>query len=283
MKLAREVSVGTPTLNRAFPSLFSRSSPVVDRKSPLIITASLLRFHFIESAVMLVEKTRPMLVGDRIAFVGGYSALVTLFRARPEDSYKSLFGPSDRSATAMPPVKATSSLRDLLTTFQDGGFGFTAVTDGRMHAMVGLSDVLGLYQKQVIGTDFTVGDVASRVVEVSRQTPIRDVLKLMFERRIRRVFIRGTNDFVSDREIVTTVFSPRKLNEAKRSPRTLLDGPLLDYAPVESPEVAADMPLKEASRLVVQAQGGALVCRKGVVSPWDLVMKPFAKGHLNAR
>ena len=50
---------------------------------------------------------------------------------------------------------------------------------------------------------------------------------------------------------------------------------------MEAPRIEDDLALREAASLVVQSQGGALTCNKGVVSPSDLVMKPFATGHLD--
>ena len=283
MKLTLESGVGSPSLLQAFPSLFTKSTPVIERKSPLIYAASLLRFRSVEAAMILMERERPMRIGSKIAFVGGYSILITLQKAKPDHSYKALFEPSDRSAVGMTPVKSSLSLRDLLRVFREGKFGFTAVTDGGVFAMVGLSDILELYRKGTLGSDLTVRDVASRKVSVSRHTPMREALDTMIERRIRRVFIEGSGAFVSDREVVSSIFSPRKLKEIKHSPRSMLEGTVLEFGPVEAAEVEGDMPLKEAALVVAEAQGGALVCDKGVVSPWDVGMKPFAAGHLNVR
>ena len=283
MRLAREVSTGSPALEQAFPTLYTRSPPVIERRSPLVYAASLLRFHSVEAAMMLTDGTQPMRMGDKIAFVGGYSILTTLLRTRPDLSYRALFEQCDHSAMAVTPVKSNRDLRDLLLVFQGGRFGFTAVTKGDMHAMVGLSDVLGLYQNGTLGSDLTVRDVASQPFSVDRQTSLKEALSLMLERRIRRVFIEGANAFVSDREIVSSLFSPRKLKQTKRLPRTMLEGSLLEVGPVESVRVGGETSLKEAALLVTRTQGGALTCEEGVVSPWDIVMKPFATGHLYVR
>lgn len=283
MKLAQGVSVGSPTLEQSFPTLFSRSQPVIDRKSPLVYAASLLRFHSVEAAMMLMDGAQPMRVGTRVAFVSGYSVLATLMQARPEQSYRVLFEQSERSAVAVQPLRSARDLRELLLVFQDARFGFTAVSRGTMHAMLGLSDVIGLYKEGVLDSDLVVRDVASRVVTVDRHLQVKEAMKYMFDHRIRRIFVSGTNAFVSDREIVSSVFSPRRLGEIKRSPRTLLDGTLLEVGPVEPTEVEGDMPVKEAARLALDSQGGALICDAGVVSPWDLVMKPFAAGRLSSK
>ena len=198
-------------------------------------------------------------------------------------SYRALFEPCDLSFVAVAPLKTTRDLRGLLLVFWEEKFGFTAVTDGSMYSMVGLSDVLGLYQSGALGSDLCVRDVVSRPVAVERRTPLKEALKMMIERRIRRVFISGTGAFLSDREIVSRIFSPRNLKETKKSPSTMLDGTVLDFGPVAAVEVRGDTPLGEAAGLLALAQGGALRCDEGIVSPWDVLMKPFSTGRLNFR
>ena len=281
MKLTAESSPGVPTIEKAFPALFFRSTAAIERGSFLLYAASLLRFHVIEAAMILVDKRQPMQIGDKVAFISGYPILTTLQKTKPRDIYSALFEPCDKYSVAVKPTRSAQDLRDLLLIFREARFGFTAVIDGEMYAMVGLSDVLGLYKSGALSTDLTAHDVASEPVSVEPGTTIRDALNLMLENRIRRVFIRGTNTFVSDRELVSFFFSPRKLQEIRRSPGETLDDAVLKVGPVEAPRIGDDLPLREAASMVVQSQGGALTCNKGVVSPWDLVMKPFATGHLD--
>lgn len=281
MKLSGESSPGVPTIEKAFPALFFRSTAAIESGSFLLYAASLLRFHVIEAAMILVEKRQPMQIGDKVAFISGYPIVTTLQKTKPQDIYKALFEPCHKYNVAVKPTKLAHDLRDLLLIFKEARFGFTAVTDGELYAMVGLSDVLGLYRRSALSTDLTAHDVASEAISVEPGTTIKDALNLMLERRIRRVFIKGTNTFVSDREVVSYIFSPRKLQEVRRSPGKMLDDTVLNVGPVEAPKIEDDLPLREAASLVVQSQGGALTCNKGVVSPWDIVMKPFATGHLD--
>ena len=283
MKLTAEAGPGAPTLEEAFPRIFSRSSPSIENSSFLFIAASLLRFHIIEAAMVVVDGRRPMLVDGKVAFISGYPILTMLQKTEPEEVYKSLFEPSAKYTIVVKPMKPGDSLRDLLLVFQESKFGFTTVTEGEMYAMVGLSDVLGLYKQGMLGTDLTARDVASKLVSVEPGTKVKDALNVMLEHRIRRVFIKGTNKFVSDREIVSHIFSPRQLEEIKRAPSSTLEGSVLDVGPAEATMIEGDTSLKDAASLVVQSQGGALTCDEGVVSPWDMVMKPFAAGHLNVR
>ena len=281
MKLSGESGAGGPSLDEAFPTAFMRTSPSVYRKSPIIQAASLLRYHSIEAALVLVDEILPMKTGSKFAFVSGYSILNVLHKTHPDDSYKALFGACERFPVWMESVSSDRTLRDLLTAFNEGRFGFTVVTKEDMFATVGLSDVLELYQTGMMGSDLTVGEVASQPIALDKETSVREALNLMIEKRIRRVFVRGTSAYVSDRELVSSIFSPRRLKEARYSPKATLEGTLLEAGPVDSFQVEDAMPLREAAQMVGRLQGGAITCENGVVTPWDVVMKPFATGHLN--
>lgn len=274
---------GVPTIEEAFPTLFYRSTPVIERGASLFTAASLLRFHFVEAAMVLVEGRKPMHIGNKVAFVAGYPTLQAIQRMKPESAYSALFEPCEKHVVMVKPARPADDLGDLLRSFQESKFGFTAVVKGALFALVGLSEVLGLYTEGALGSDLKVRDVASKPIAVGPATTLKEAMGVMFERRIRRVFIRGENAFVSDREIVSYIFSPRKLQEIKRSPGKILADTVLDIGPVEAAEVDGQTPLKEAASQFVRSQGGALTCDEGVVSPWDMVMKPFATGHLNVR
>ena len=170
MKPSVEASPGAPTLVEAFPRIFSRSSPSIENSSYVFIAASLLRFHVIEAAMVVVDGRRPMLVDGKVAFISGYPILTMLQKTKPEEIYKSLFEPSGRYTVAVRPVKPGQNLRDLLQVFQESRFGFTTVADEEMYAMVGLSDLLALYEQGVVGTDLTARDVDSRSVSVDPES-----------------------------------------------------------------------------------------------------------------
>jgi CBS domain-containing protein len=254
---------------------------VVEKGSFLFYAASLLRFHSIEAAMMLVDEGRPVEVGGKVAFVSGYPILTKLQSTDPRESYRALFEPCQNTTVAVEQLKSADTLRDLLAAFQKGRFGFAAVKEGTMFATVGLGDALGLYASGALKSDLTAREVASTPAGVERETTVRGALGVMLERRIRRVFIQGTAKFVSDREMISYIFSPRRLQETKESPETMLEDPLTEVDPADAVEIEGDAPLAEAAPLLARSQGGALICDGGLVTPWDLVMKPFASGRLH--
>ncbi len=283
MKLTADAGPGIPTLEEAFPTLFSRSTPVIEGGSFLFHAASLLRFHPFEASLMLMNGRGPARTEDKVSFLSGHPLLARIHRTKPEDSYRSLFEPCHSCAVALRPMAPTDDLRALLLAFQTSGFGFAPVTRGEMYATAGLSDVLGLYRSGTLKSNMTAREVASQTIAMEPRATVRTALTLMLERRIRRVFVQGTNAFVSDREVVSHIFSPRSLEDTKRWPGAMLEATLLEVGPVDAVEIDGDMLLDEAAAYVLRSQGGALDCDGGVVSAWDLVIKPFASGRLSIR
>jgi CBS domain-containing protein len=270
-----------PELRNLFPSIFGRSFPVVEPSAFMLTASSVLRFHGIEAALVLADHYKPMRNGKKVLFIGGKAVLERVRIASPEESYNLLFEPCVKIAMGLEPIEAGQSLGDLLKLFAESRFGFTVMVEGNLFSLVGLTDLVQLYEEGRIGTDLKAGDVASPRVSVGKGTSLRDAIRVLFERNIRRVFIDGRRKFVSDREIISYIFSPMKLEEARASPKALLDGPLIDAGIRDADEVTDDTSLKDCASAISRSQGSVIVCEKGVVSPWDLVMKPFLMKRLS--
>jgi len=269
-----------PSLGELFPRIFSRSSPLVEGSSPLVLAGSLLRFHPVEAAMVLTERAQPVRRDSRVAFLGGYSILANLLKVEPARSLKFLFEPCRRNAMILDTVKVDQDLPSLLRLFGETRFGFTTITHGRYFALLGLSDTISLYEQGAIGTGLLAREVASKPVTTGKDTTLRGALRLMFERRIRRLFLKGGDLFVSDREIISYLFSPRKLEATRDAPRTMLNDRMTEAGPISAERIRGDAPLKDASKVLSGTQGSVLMCEGGIISPWDLVMKPFLKGRL---
>ena len=54
-----------------FDYVFSRSSPMIEGSDPLLVGASLLRFHPVEAAMVLTDGARPVHTDSKDAFLSG--------------------------------------------------------------------------------------------------------------------------------------------------------------------------------------------------------------------
>jgi len=269
-----------PKIREVFPGAFSRATPIVHEQQPLLFGASLLRFHPIEAALVLTETFDHSNAGPREKFLSGYTILRGLVKRRPGESYEWLFEPCGRNAISIRTLSSVDRMGTLLNLFQQTRFGFTVITENHLKAMIGMSDVLRLYGEGAVATDLTAKEVASPAITVDAGTTLKAALGIMFERRVRKLVIKGRKGLVSDREIISYIFSPRKLKETRESPSSLARTRIGEAAQVEVDEVPGDKPLREVATDLLGANGNTVMCNGGVVTPWDVVIKPWAAGRL---
>lgn len=102
----------------------------------------------------------------------------------------------------------------------------------------------------------------------------------MFNHRFRRVFVSGDKGLVTDREIISYIFSTKRLSETAKNPETLLDAHLGNLERTKPVRIRKSATIKGAALSMKEANEDCLVCERGVITPWDLLMKPFASGQL---
>jgi hypothetical protein len=276
-------------LEGALPGIFRRPFPVVEEGTAMLVAGTLLdtpRRDVLPIIRIQADKGTMSLTkrGSRHLAFSGYSLVARLLATRPEDRYRFLFEPCERALASFPLLEAGGlELSEVLDGFARERFGWAFVARGAaMRAVVTLADLVPLYQKGFLWTELTVGDVASPMVfSLPRTAKVDEALRGMMKRRVRRVFLTGTGSFVSDREILTYLFSPERLSVVRRYPRRMLDPALEEVERVEPVEVDGRAAIGEASGLFKAASGAwCAVCSEGVVTPWDLVMKPWKAGRL---
>jgi len=298
--------VGVPRTNsklkQLLPDILSITSPIVEASTFTLTAASLLRAHHVASvqvvekgkpargemtrtssvaAIQVTEMLEPAHLGAKYLFVSGYSILSNLVERKPSEYYSYLFQPCKGDAIGVGSVSVDQDLRELLELFRNTRFGFACLEDGGLFTQVNLLDVAQLYADGTIKTDMLVKDVASRPFSLPGDTCVKDALEEMFSRRTRTAFVRGTKTLVSDREIISFIFSPRWLERIKDSPSSMLDCKIADVGLIEPDLIEGDTPISRAAGMMAPKHGNSFLCEQGIVTPWDLVMKPWNSGRLS--
>ena len=267
----------------AFPGIFQKAYPVLDPKTETLSAMSLLRFHEIDALPLSFD----LHAGRRrkVRAVYGYSSLARLVLMKPEEFGRFLREPCEAVSESLAVVSETASLARLLDTFAETRFGFARVEGGRgVGAMVGLPEVLGLHETGAIVSDLHLDDVGSPIVSVSGDTPLRKALGLMFEKRHRRLFVDGQREFVSDRRIIEHIFSPAVLAESALHNSDVLGIPVSAVGKMVARDVELNISMKDAAALLKSGKPGQCLVFDGtVVTPWDVVMKPWKAKKLKIR
>jgi CBS domain-containing protein len=176
-------------------------------------------------------------------------------------------------------VKADDDIQELFEVIKKTRFGFAWV-EGKFETggFASLRDLLGLYENGVISTDMTLGEVASSIVSLDKDASLKTALGEMFSHRFRRIFVGDR--VISDRRIIGYIFSPSRLNQVMNKPETLLDSKLGELEGLRPINVGQKSGIISASKTMRGEVEECLICEKGVVTPWDMLMKPWIAGKL---
>jgi CBS domain-containing protein len=265
-------------IGNAIPQVFRRSYPIVLPSTDILTAASLLRFHQIDALPIEFRATQK----TRLA-VFGYSCLSKLLKTKPKDYENFMKLPARKAALKLTSINVDREISDLLRIFHKTRFGFAWIESDKQGGFAGLRDLLELYSKGVIHTDMIVSELASPIFSMPPETRIRTMLEEMFRRRIRRVFVKGRDSLVTDRRIIGYLFSPSFLERVSKNSGSLLDVSLGDVDAAKPIRVPSSQSAKRAARMIENQGEECLVCEKGVITPWDLIMKPLAHGALKIK
>jgi hypothetical protein len=261
----------------ALPHVFNRAYPVLDPKMPMLPAVSMLRFQQIDGLPLVIEATT-----TRPLALHGYSLLKRLLALGQGGFWRFIEKPCEDAAQTIGVVSADESLERLFEVFLKERFGFAWISDtARTGVPVSLADVLELYKTGTIECDLQVKEVASPVFSLPGMTPLRKALLFMFSHRFRRVFLSAGGAFISDRSIISHMFSPSALHDLAARPDSLLEMPIAEVEKSRPRRVPGRTTLKAAASALSGDIGQCLTSRGTVITPWDIIMKPWVAKKLS--
>lgn len=262
-------------ISEAIPEVFKQTYPILEPGTQLLLAVSLLRFHQID-ALPIGLKPRQK---KRLA-VFGYSFLSSLLKTERHEYTKLLESPCEVASLELASIGDGRSVRSLLEVFHRTKFGFVWVESSKLGGFASIRDVLGLYKSGIIETDLTVEQVASPIFSMPKKSRIRDVIEEMFSHGFRRMFITGEKSIVTDRKIISHIFSASQLHATITNPGVMFDLTLEDVQAMTPKRISSHLSIKDAAMVMKETLEDCLICEKGIITPWDLIMKPFIKGEL---
>lgn len=266
----------------ALPHIFKRTCPVLESKTELLLAASLLRFHQIDAIPIGFQKNQ-----KKHFAVLGYSCLSKLLQTDPSQYKAFLEGPCEDAAQELSSISSEADIEKLLRLFDKSKFGF-AMVEGKFElgALVSLRDLLGLYMRGLMSTSLTISKVGSPIFSMPGDSTLREVLMEMFTHRFRRIFLEGDgkSNVITDRRIISYVFSTVRLDEiSSHSPSDMLDTAVGKIDMMQPQNLPGKTKLKDAAALMMAQIEECLVSGKTVITPWDVIMKPWKMGKLELK
>jgi hypothetical protein len=260
----------------ALPHVFNRAYPVLDPKMPMLPAVSMLRFQQIDGLPLVIEGNLA-----RPRALHGYSLLKRLLALGQGGFWRFIEKPCEDAAQSIGTVAASQEVESLLDVFQKERFGFAWISDSEKTGVpVSLADLLELFKTGTLESDLTIKDVGSPEFSLPAMTPLRKALLFMFSHRFRRVFLAAGGAFISDRSIISHVFSPAVLHDMAANPDSLLEMPIAEIEKSRPRRAPGRTSLKAAANTLGGDIGQCLTSRGMVVTPWDIIMKPWAAKKL---
>jgi CBS domain-containing protein len=270
-------------IRSAFPRLLEKRYPYVEPTFPLLTVLNLLRANHI-AAVPLHEG----LTSSRS--VSGFSSLSKLMRMSSESFEGFLEGPCERGSKKVDSFGLDDDLEKLLEVFKKRRVAVSmvnGVVEGEPRfGLISLKDLLGLYKTGQFTSDLAVEDVSSQIFSLPGTTTVREALTAMFRLYHRSVFISGERKYISDRTIIDRVFDPSFLRPFHQSPTVGVFDARIGTLERTTPTQIGPLTSLKAAALRVRSEWGTCLTlrnRDTLVTPWDLIMKPWESGNLSIR
>jgi len=184
-----------PVKDELFLDVFRRVTPSITAESQILGAGSVLGSHAIDT-LRIIRKNEHT---DEV--VGGYNILTGLVQAFPTKIRSYITSTCGSISMRLPVIRYDATLSELLSRFIETKFGLAFLHKGR-RALISLSDLLQLYDMELIDTELMCKDVASSAFRLQSDATLIETLREMIRRRIRRVFVDNSNSFISDRTAI---------------------------------------------------------------------------------
>jgi len=261
--------------------------PITTPDVPVIVAASILSVY--EAPMLPIVKvgaspTREKEGVTLFQAIGSQPIISLLTETKPSDYYGILWNSCTTTSIWIGALGYDDGLDELLRVFVLTGFGDAKVdSPPSPPALITLNDVVALYLERKLKCELGVSEVASPALVVDSDMPLMEAMKLMCERRIRRLFLREkAGQFVSDRNILAFLFSPKGLKIARDTPDSWTDLRLSDIGSMFARIVSPDASVEEVGRMVQPGRDVFVLSEnESLISRWDLVIKPWKSGKLS--
>lgn len=257
----------------------------VNAEATVLSAISKLRENQFEE-VILVDTSKASRGQERrskFVAISGYSVISRLLEAEPSHYTRLLNSPCLDAALEIGTVSGESDLLSLFHVYESTTFGQALIHDnsGKIAGKISVKELCKLYQRNVLSSSLVSDDVASSpVFSLPKSATLRQTLKEMESRKFRRVQITGSKLIVSDKQILSHVFGETRFKAILKAPEHLLEGTLEDAKLVPTLQIDGKLKLYDAAKLLGDKELDCLLTDRGIVTPWDLIIKPWRLGEL---
>ena len=264
LNLGESVPIYNQTLKYLLPLSLSSTPAVSIRKENKMWTATCMLMHYLESFTDSLVVTE----GDEkpIGVIGGKEVIENIFENPSSDFFDktTVEQVMDKNLII---ISEKIKLVELLEKWKQTRRAFSIIPN----SLGGYSAISGRKLLEIGAnciTDVTISELPKReIITFNRNDTMKDIISLMLQNNTRRLVLKNTNMFISDRLIIQTIaqkfdfFRNVKLLDLRIAESFNLE---------EAKEISTDINLAEISKIMSVMVHPCIIFQDRVITSWDI-------------
>lgn len=260
------MSITNKNLKDLLPLSFTSTPAVSIRKENKVWVATSMLIHYLESftdsLVVTEENEKP------VGVIGGREIIENVFKNPSSDffDHTTVEQITDKNLVIL---SDETSFGDLLETWKKTRRAFSIIPNNfGGYSAISARKILEIGTNCI--TDLTISELSKKeIVTFEQDNTIRDIISLMLEKNTRKLILKNTNYFISDRLLIQSIaqefdfFRNGKFLEYKVEKSFKLE---------EIKKISKNVNLAEISKIMYTMIHPYVIYQNQVVTPWDICM-----------
>ena len=264
MNLGELLPIYNQTLKELLPLSLSSTPAVSIRKENKMWTATCMLMHYLESFTDSLVVTE----GDEkpIGVIGGKEVIENIFENPSSDFFdkttveqvmdKNLIIISEK-IKLVELLEKWKQTRRAFSIIPNNLGGYSAIS-GRKLLEIGANCI----------TDMTILELPKKeIITFNRNDTMKDIISLMLQNNTRRLVLKNTNIFISDRLIIQTI---AQKFDFFRNVKFLDQRIAESFNLEEAKKISKDMNLAEISKIMSVMVHPYIIFQDQIITPWDI-------------
>jgi CBS domain-containing protein len=264
LNLGELLPIYNQTLKDLLPLSLSSTPAVSIRKENKMYAAACMLMHYLESftdsLVVTEENEKP------IGVIGGKEVIENIFENPSSDFFDktTVEQVTDKNLIIL---SEKIKLGELLEKWKQTRRAFSIIPNH----LGGYSAISGRKLLEIGAnciTDLTISELPKKeIITFNRIDTMKDIISLMLQNNTRRLILKNTNLFISDRLIIQTI--AQKFNFFRNV--NFLDHMIIESINLEEvKKISTDMNLAEISKIMSVMVHPCIIFQDKVITPWDI-------------
>ncbi len=266
-----KMSISELTLQELFPKTLTDTSCVYIDKESEVWVATEMCAQYIESNVDSIVVCDPN--NKPIGIVGSYDLLDHL-RKNPSRDSQYDHKVEEVMFTEFQKIEKTTKLQDLIERWKDSRRAFAILpNEAGGYSPISARKMLEIGSK--CKTDITVSSMPKKkIITFQKDDSLGKILDLMFENKARKLILKDSNQFISDRLILTGISNKLKF---EKEVDNFSDLPITEFHLEQVRKIKEDLKFNQLCSLMDKMDHPFVIYNDIPVTPWDVCLTLLSK------